>query len=288
MIEPGAISSNGISIVVVAHNSEDQLDACVATLAADDHNDVEVIVVDSGSFAAPLVAPGVRLLTLPNLGYGTAINEASKVAAGGWMVFMNPDVRVSVRELVTMRDIARAHSLSMIAPSLRDSRGTPARHFDKLPRPPWRQEWWSEPEGSAGDYTPEMSIQGSVVLVRLSVFRDLNGFDSRYFLYFEEIDLARRFWEAGHLVASTERASAMHIGEGSSDVPGAFRLAERARGKFNYLLKFYSRPEASMALILDVLLATRRYGLRTGLAVVRQLRRNPRPDLHIPTLAAVL
>jgi GT2 family glycosyltransferase len=54
-------------------------------------------------------------------------------------------------------------------------------------------------------------LMGSFWMIRKEVFNDLEGFDERYFMYFEDSDLCRRVNEAGHKVVYYSEAEAIHL-----------------------------------------------------------------------------
>jgi len=96
-------------------------------------------------------------------------------------------------------------------PTLRDElftlSGLAARHpdnrlFARLDRR------WADPEQAAlVDWIP-----GAFVFIPAQLFAQLGGFDERFFMYYEEVDLCRRIQQAGYQIHYWPELKAMHIG----------------------------------------------------------------------------
>jgi hypothetical protein len=91
----------------------------------------------------------------------------------------------------------------------------------RFPRSRWLgglDRTWADPhQPAAVDWVP-----GAFALVRADLFRRLGGFDERYFLYYEEVDLCRRIARAGYTVMYWPWLRVQHIGgESARSVEGA-------------------------------------------------------------------
>ena len=152
-----------------------------------------------------------------NLGYGRAHNIALRAAQGRarYSLIMNTDITYSpevVSELKTILD--STPSAGLAAPRICYPDGalqyvcrllpTPTNVFLRrfLPRSIWTERsdsnyelrWWNHNSIANIPF-----LQGSFLLLRTSLCSDLGGFDERFFLYAEDIDLCRRM----HSVAET-------------------------------------------------------------------------------------
>jgi hypothetical protein len=73
------------------------------------------------------------------------------------------------------------------------------------------------------DQTQEVDyLLGSALCIRRSVFQDLQGFDPKLFMYFEDQDLCRRCWKAGWKVVYHPQASMVHYHRRETAVGGLF------------------------------------------------------------------
>jgi GT2 family glycosyltransferase len=152
-----------------------------------------------------------------NLGYGRAHNIALRAASGrtAISVVMNTDIRYTpdvVCRLIEFLD--RNPQAGMIAPKIHYPDGslqhvcrllpTPANMFLRrfLPNTRWAQRadaiyelrWWDHDSVANIPY-----FQGSFMMLRTDLCNSLGGFDERFFLYGEDIDLTRRM----HKIAET-------------------------------------------------------------------------------------
>jgi hypothetical protein len=238
-----------LSILVVTYNSArligpllSQLEGELAGLAA------EVIVVDNASAddtAARVhrAHPWVRLFaSTSNLGFAAGNNLAAKHARGRLLLLLNPDALPApgalARGIALMdqhpdvglsggelrgADGGRQPSARMF-PTLRDElftlSGLAARYpgsrlFARLDRR------WADPEQAAEvDWIP-----GAFVFIRAQDFAALGGFDERFFMYYEEVDLCRRLRAAGRTIRYWPELKAMHIGGESAKTVKAARVS---------------------------------------------------------------
>ena len=260
------------SIIIVDWNAGAALDGCLASLAATKGRH-EVVLVDNGSSdgsaaAATARHPWVRLVeTGSNLGFAGGANRGATAAQGDVLVFLNPDARVvrgAVDELVDT--LARVPTAGIAGGGLVDERGgwqpgaarfgplrhllldtTPGRLVARLRRVPYRVDW----------------VYGTFMAVRRDLFRQLGGFDARYFVYGEDLDLC---WRAARLGARTihvPAARAIHGHNVSAALRfGPGREAEVVKGE----MRFYALHGGRRALALFRAVATCKFGVKTALA----------------------
>jgi len=109
-------------------------------------------------------------------------------------------------------------------------------------------------------------VIGAFFLVRRSVFEELQGFDERFFVYFEEVDFSRRAQQKGWQSFYLADTQAFHAGGGTSGQVKAKRLFYSLRSRTLYSFKHFSLVNA-----VTVLLATLCAELfsRSLLAIVR-------------------
>jgi GT2 family glycosyltransferase len=110
-------------------------------------------------------------------------------------------------------------------------------------------------------------VMGAFFLVRRSLFEDLKGFDERFFVYYEEVDFARRASTLGWSSFYLAQAQAFHSGGGTSRQVKAKRLFYFLRSGILYAFKHFSPIAASLVLFVTLLLEPLS---RTALAVVRR------------------
>lgn len=271
-----------LSVIVITHNSRGELGPCLSVLKESNVAGIELVVVDSGS--APSQVPGSEVaeivISLQNVGYGTAANYGISRASSEWVAILNPDVRVSSVELLRLRSIAEECGLAMISGEILSDSGLPQPHFNSLPTPPWgRRETVARAVGPG--VWAAAALQGSVLVAERRALEVVGGFDEEYFLYFEEIDLADRLRRAGFEVGWTDRVRAVHRNEASSEnVEPAWRLAQRLRGKALFFRQRYGRMAAMLILVRDALRAMSKLGITSWRSYLQGLVADPRSGIE--------
>ncbi len=267
-----------LAIVTVTYSPGETLETFLDSVVKATSRPLRVLMVDNGSTdGAPeraLRRDGVRLLCIgENVGYGSAANRGI-VEWGpevGWVVVANPDIEWhpgSLDELLAAA--ARWPRAATLGPLIRQPDGTvypSARLLPALGRgighavlgPVWPDNPWTtayRQSGTAlGERTAEW-LSGSCLLVRRAAFESVGGFDPRYFMYFEDVDLGDRLGRAGWLNVYVPTAEVTHLGgHATSRVPEQM-LAEHHRSTYRYLADRHPGPLA----------APLRLALRAGLA----------------------
>ncbi|HEX8770338.1 MAG TPA: glycosyltransferase family 2 protein [Acidimicrobiales bacterium] len=89
-------------------------------------------------------------------------------------------------------------------------------------------------------------LGGACLLLRTDALRDVGCFDPRFFLFFEDIDLAHRMWDAGWESAICPDASIMHHNHKTVEMDGLkFDMACQLRRSFHlYMAKYHGQATA--------------------------------------------
>jgi lipopolysaccharide/colanic/teichoic acid biosynthesis glycosyltransferase len=225
-----------IDIVVVSYNSARDLSANWETLrAAAKRASAGLIVVDNGSvdgsvdFIADRADERVRATTLgENLGFGAAVNIAAGMSGADYLVVVNPDVSIPAPDaLVRMVAHLEEHpGAAAVAPRLLNPDGStqPSARVvptlgmmvarqTKLGATRWgrrrEQRYLRLPDRHGGHQPVEWAL-GAALVVRRGDFDRVGGFDERFFLYFEDVDLCVRLRQAGQEVHYLPTVSLVH------------------------------------------------------------------------------
>ncbi len=229
--------SDELIVVTVTYSPGLHLDRFLASLSHATDRPVTVIMADNGSTdGAPEEAleryPNVRLLrTGGNLGYGTAVNRAVAEYLDGlaecadFFVVANPDVQWGPRSIdVLLEAAARWPRAGSLGPLIRDPDGSvypSARHLPSLIRggmhavvgPVWKSNPWTaayRQERLEPSERPVGWLSGSCLLLRRAAFDEVVGFDERYFMYMEDVDLGDRLGKAGWQNVYVPSAEILH------------------------------------------------------------------------------
>jgi hypothetical protein len=269
--------AEALDIVIVNWNSGDYLRACVASLE-DQYGglrDLRVFVIDNASTdGSQRLAPSSRIdirvvQNETNLGFGAACNQGAALGNAPLILFLNPDVVVTDASLRVPVDHLAAHpetgvcSIQLVDQSGRVS-ATCSRHptmssmigratgLDRMFAPIIKPQVMRDFDHRRDREVDE--VIGAFFMIRRSAFEKLNGFDPRFFLYFEEVDLCVRATASGERIMFLSGASAMHVGGGSTRQIAARRQFYSARSRILFAFKHWGIARgAVIAFILLVI-----------------------------------
>lgn len=135
-------------------------------------------------------------------GFGANHNAAFRFAQGDFFCVLNPDIRLTMNPFPTLLDLIHHSDVGVVAPRVVNNFGQREDSERRFPTP-WelmkkiaggKSAVWSDAHPvSSPDW-----IAGMFMLFPRSVFEELHGFDERYFLYYEDVDLCARLALAGY------------------------------------------------------------------------------------------
>lgn len=243
-----------LSVVIVNYEGGELLLSCLRSLS-EQGLPLQLIVVDNGSADGSasaaarcfphleVVRPGV------NLGFAGGANAGAAHAHGDVLLFLNPDVRVEPGcAAALLAEFDDPHT-GIAGPALHVAASALVEYGATV-----------DPLGSPIGLTrvrPPLYVPGCALAVRRSLFKRLGGFDERFFMFAEDVDLCWRALLAGWDVRVVPGAVATHVGGASAPggYPSAgalettrFRVALRERNTLATLLKCYGLAPACFAL----------------------------------------
>ena len=266
-IDPTHDERGSVDIVIVNWNSAGMLQACLDSVAAADHRRVnKIAIVDNGSIdrSAEVTSPDLALDIVEagsNLGFGRACNLAAGRGDSDYILLLNPDAETSRDAIERAADCLDADpSIGVVGIMLTDRAGHPHRHCARYPR------WTSFIGNSLGLtrvlrrwFPPVMMIEfdhrssrdvdhvmGAFYMIRRSIFTAIGGFDERFFVYLEDLDLSLRVHRAGYRIRYLADATAFHHQGGTSERVKAHRLFYSLSSGIVYAFKHFPRWQAWM------------------------------------------
>jgi N-acetylglucosaminyl-diphospho-decaprenol L-rhamnosyltransferase len=254
-----------LAVVTVTYSPGETLDRFLDTLDEATKRPVRVVLADNGSTdGAPEKAAerdNVQFLsTGENLGYGAAANRGAAELddSFGWIVVANPDIEWRPGSLDTLLDAAgRWPRGGAFGPLIRETNGEvypSARLLPSLGKGVghavvgrvWRDNPWTkayrQSEGAIVERTAGW-LSGSCLLLRRAAFDSVDGFDPRYFMYFEDVDLGDRIGRAGWQNVYVPAAEVTHLGGHATSRSSAKMLAAHHASAYRYLADRHPGPE---------------------------------------------
>lgn len=156
-------------------------------------------------------------------GFGANHNAAFEVSTAPFFVVVNPDIRLHDFALDELLTSAASPAVGVAAPIVHSSNGQlqdSARRFPTVSRLVRRKlglDGLAGPDYSIGRMPLDVDwVAGMFMVFRREVYAAMRGFDERYFMYFEDVDLCKRLHRAGLRVLLIPQARVLHDAQRAS------------------------------------------------------------------------
>lgn len=269
-----------VDVVIVNWNSREHLRRCLESVASSSQNAFKfgrVVVVDNASTDSSMEGlsfPGIPLTTIQNSdnrGFATACNQGANGSQSDYLLFLNPDVRLEPESLgnpILFLEEPANSKFAICSIQLLDSERRINRTCAKFPSP---KSLISQmlgldrifPRWVPGHFLPYAEhlqsrevdqVIGAFLVVRRKVFESLSGFDTRFFVYFEDMDLSYRAFFSGWHSYYLTGSRAHHKGGGCSEQVRALRLYYSLRSRILYSFKHFGSTSAIAVLLCTLLI----------------------------------
>ena len=249
-----------VTVIIVNWNAGSLLSDCLLSIKQfGGHGVAKVVVVDNGSTDGSVEA--IERLEIPkletvrmyeNVGFARACNAGASRVSTDFMLFLNPDARLSEHTLENSLQAMknRSHArVAIVGARLIDASGQVARScarfpntfrfiayalgIDRLaPKLGYCMVDWDHNESRMVDH-----VIGAFFLIRTQAFVEAGGFDETFFVYLEDLDLSvavsQRGWQSWYESTSV----AFHVGGGTSAQAKPQRLFYSLRSRILYARK---------------------------------------------------
>lgn len=219
-----------LAVVVVSYGDPSLLERHTTRVAAA-LGPARIVVVDNHSNDANRAAvrqlceregwTGVFPGTNTGFGAGCNLGAAAALAEGAEvLLFLNPDATIDAESAVRLMTAVEAEPLLLAGPTVLGPDGEIASagldlDLETGTMRPWRRR----AEHPGADTLPW--VTGACFAVTRELWERVGGFDERYFLYWEDVDLCARVQAAGGRVAVVDGATATHSGGGTQRAEGS-------------------------------------------------------------------
>ena len=238
---------NSVSLLIVSYNVRQYIAHAIDAIIKSDLDDFEIIIIDNNSFdntASYLKERYSHLRQIKivqneeNIGFGKAINQAASLAKGQYYLILNPDTIIQEETISTLKEYLDSNpEVGMVGPKILNADGTLQlackRSFPTLgvalpkllgfsrifPKSKWAGKYnltyLDEDEISSVD-----AISGSCMFIRSFLFHELKGFDERFFMFGEDLDLCSRIWKNNYEIHYVPTTQIVHYqGESVKSAP---------------------------------------------------------------------
>jgi GT2 family glycosyltransferase len=216
-----SITSPQATVVIINYNGRRFLDELLDSLQRQSLREFETLMIDNASSddSAGYVRnnyPRVKVLAQDaNLGFARAGNLGVQAAQAPFVAMLNTDIRLDPRWLEELLAVGRAGAeTAAVASKLRlyhkpevlNGVGGCMNYLGYT----WDRGMFEEDKGQYDEPAEVLFASAGAALFRRSAYLQARGFDERFFMYHEDVDLCWRFWILGHRVRTAPQAIAYH------------------------------------------------------------------------------
>lgn len=248
-----------ISIILVNYKVKKELLECISSIYLSKQSiSFEIIVVDNDEkntlekelkkrFPNELYIKAKR-----NLGFGAGNNTGAKYAKGEYIFFLNPDTKIISGDIRKLLRMFKDKRVGAVAPILLDKNGRPYKKqgtmkltprsaifsqtfiYKYFPGNKMAKRFWLD--GWDKNKIQEVDVvPGTAFIIKKEIFQKLNGFDEKFFLYFEESDLCNRIKKEGYKIFMSPDLKVEHSwGSSTKQRKDINRIFKRSRRYYFY------------------------------------------------------
>lgn len=207
-----------ISVAIVAFNNEEDVRNAVCSIQEHTAKTItkKIYIIDNSTEENHLKQLQdeeiVYIKTGKNIGFGAGHNIILGELDSQYHAIVNPDIILKEDSLLILQEFLQKNQGGMAVPRILDEDGTMQKAYRReitladllirrlpLPFAKKRQAYHTMEDMDFNKAFPVPFAHGCFYLVETSLFRELGGFDPRYFLYMEDADFCKRVNEKSRL-----------------------------------------------------------------------------------------
>jgi len=269
-----------LSIIIVNWNSGDHLRKCILSIEKAKKENIEIkeiIIVDNSSTDDSLRKIHDLILTTKiniirndkNIGFAAACNMGAGETESDYILFLNPDsvlLEESLIKPIEFMEEETNKNIGIIGIQLIDEKWRISKSCNRFPRlndflviifginkifpklfKTHKMTDWNHKTSRIVE-----QVVGAFFLVRYSLYKKLDGFDERYFVYYEEVDFSIRAKKLGYYSYYYAEARAIHTGGGCTEKAKSSRIFYNLRSRILYVNKHIGALEAFILHLLTL------------------------------------
>jgi hypothetical protein len=261
-----------LSIIVNHYQTPEVLKICLHSIKDNLRNagfDWEIIVTDSATIektSEMMEEQFPNVVFIPsekNIGFGKSINIAFERVRGDYLFIVNADVVIDEEKAIEklLEYMENNNDVGMVGPKLLNVNGTVQQSCFRFYTPLTvicrrtflGKTFWGRKvldyflmkdvfeNRNITEPIPVDWLMGSAMMIRKSDLKKVGGFDETFFMYFEDVDWSRRFWENGLRVVYFPQVKMYHYHFQSSKKKSLFDsvFSRYARIHIKSALKYF-------------------------------------------------
>lgn len=226
------VKSDVIASIVLFNHTYAQIERTLNSLLCEPQI-AKIVLVDNGGcgWAFSLNDPRIKVLkSNKNCGFGHGHNQAMAefLPQCEYFLICNPDVYFNEGVISHLLEQCRHNGYKFVSPPIRYADGskqfsckllpTPLNLFLRRFLPSLAKKMDQQYEIQDADYTKNLSVpsvSGCFMLISSEILTILKGFDERYFMYLEDVDLCRRALDYTQVMYCSGKEITHEFGKGS-------------------------------------------------------------------------
>ncbi|MGI5841356.1 MAG: glycosyltransferase family 2 protein [Patescibacteria group bacterium] len=213
-----------LSIIILTWNTAQITKKCVLSIIKYLNNlEKEIIVVDNNSSdnTVSLISkiPNVKVIVnKDNFGFSKGNNVGAKYAKADYLLFLNSDMEIIDDSLRDLLNYTRSKpNVGVVGPMFLNPDLSPQASVfpPQTPKNAFREFFLNQP--SYSKYIPKhqnpipvWAISGGALLISKKLFIKVGGWNEKYFMYFEDLDLCRAVRCLGYEVYYFPKSQVIH------------------------------------------------------------------------------
>ena len=211
------MEAQSISVSIVSHGHGGMVGRLVGQLLA--FPEVAQIILTLNIPESLVLPDDDRVTVIGNMepkGFGANHNAAFACCTQTFFCPLNPDIEFDRNPFPVLSAALGDQRVALVAPLVKSPDGKIEDSMRHFPTPGslltkafgGSDGRYVVREGQA-DFAPEW-VAGMFMLFRSRDFQDLGGFDERFFLYYEDVDICVRVWQKGMKILACPKVSVIH------------------------------------------------------------------------------
>ncbi len=246
-----------LTISIVSHQHGHLIHGLLDDLQHLRIEDIEVVLTLNMAEKLPFDCDGydfpIQLRFNPRpKGFGANHNSAFKSNQGKWFCVLNPDIRLKADPFPNLLECFQDNRVAVAAPLIVDQDGNIEDSARRLPSPlsivkkAFQHNFRQDYEVGGQTFIPDW-VAGMFMLISSDCFEQIGGFNEKYFLYYEDVDLCTRLKLAGYKIVLCAGVSAVHHARRESH-----RSLKHFLSHLRSVIRFFISPVYLNALILNL------------------------------------
>ncbi len=259
-----------VAIAILNYNGKNHLETFLPSVTKHS-GQAKIYVIDNASVDDSISFlkcnyPEIQIIqNSANSGFAGGYNEGMKSIQEELVVLLNSDVEVTNNWLAPLIEAMNNKSIAGCQPKIKsyqekdkfEHAGACGGFLDKDYFPFCRGRILNHVEIDKGQYNHPQHVfwaSGAAFMIRNSVFKEMNGFDTDFFAHMEEIDLCWRIQKSGNCFLVVPQSEVFHLGGGTLAYESPTKLYLNFRNNLFMLIKNhpgYLLPKLFFRMLLD-------------------------------------